>query len=157
MRMMTPPPRMVALNRSRLTRARCTMVGTKPPRWSNCLPFSYGFRNVPHDLHLSPGHHVDGVARAQRNQVAALVWIAPHLRTVLASHIALKLMDWRRLRSADDVERDGRMRVAAKTAHFKIAVAGIEGIAKRGRRLGRPPEAEHALVPRLAGQPIGFL
>src|SRR6476619_404757 len=73
------------------------------------------------------------LARAQRNQVATLVWIAPHLRTVLASHIALKLMDWRRLRSADDVERDGRMRVAVKTAHFKRAVAGIEGIAKRGR------------------------
>ena len=49
------------------------------------------------------------------------------------------------------------MRVAAKAFHFEIAIPGIERIAERGRWLRRTLKAEHALVPRIAGEPVGFL
>jgi|SRR4051812_25733067 len=89
--------------------------------------------------------------------MAALIRIAPHLRTVVAPHVTLKLVDVGALRSADDAERDGRMRVAAQTADFKIAVASIERVRQRWRRLGWPVEAEHPEIPRLAGELVGLL
>jgi hypothetical protein len=66
-------------------------------------------------------------------------------------------MDRRCLRSPHDVEGNGLVRVAAQATDFEIAVPGIEGIAERGRWLRRTLKAEHALVPRLDGQPVGFL
>ena len=48
------------------------------------------------------------------------------------------------------------MRIAAEAADFKIRIAGIEGIAQRGRRLRRSLEREHALVPGVAGELVGF-
>ena len=50
---------------------------------------------------------------------------------------------------------DGLMRVAAKAFHFQIA--GVDGIAQRGRRLRRSLKAKHALVPSIAGEPVGLL
>ena len=49
------------------------------------------------------------------------------------------------------------MRVAAKASDFEITIPGIERIAERGRWLRRTLEAEHALVPCLDGEPVGFL
>jgi hypothetical protein len=57
---------------------------------------------------------------------------------------------------AHDIERDGLVRVAAKAADFEIAKARVEGVAQRRRWLRRSLKAEHALVPRLAGEPVGF-
>ena len=49
------------------------------------------------------------------------------------------------------------MRVAAKAFHFEIAIPGIERVTERGRWLRRSLKAGHALVPRLDGEPVGFL
>jgi len=73
--------------------------------------------------------------------------MTPDLRAVFAAHVTLELVDRRRLRPAHDVERDRLMRVAAEAADFKVAVAGVERITERRRRLGRPLVAEHAHVP----------
>ena len=97
------------------------------------------------------------LGRAQRHQMAPLVGIAPDLRAVLAPHVAFQFMDRRRLRSPHDVERDGLMRVAAKAFHFEIAEPGVDRVAQRGRWLRRTLKAKHALVPRLDGEPVGFL
>ena len=75
---------------------------------------------------------------AQRDQMAPLVGIAPDFGTVLAPHVALQLMDRRRLRSPHDVERHGLMRVAAKALHFEVTKPGIERVAQRRRRLRGP-------------------
>ena len=48
---------------------------------------------------------------------------------------------------------NGLVRVAAKAFHFEIAITRVEGIAERGRWLRRTLKAEHALVPRLDGEP----
>jgi hypothetical protein len=61
-------------------------------------------------------------------------------------------MDRRCLRSADDVERDGLMRVAAEAADLKISAPGIQGIADGGGRLRRTLVAEHAVIPSLASR-----
>lgn len=66
-------------------------------------------------------------------------------------------MDRRCLRSADDVERDGLMRVAAEAADLKISAPGIQGIADGGGRLRRTLVAEHAVIPSLDGEPVGDL
>jgi hypothetical protein len=47
--------------------------------------------------------------------------------------------------------------VAAKAFHFEVAKPGVNCIAQRRRRLRRTLKAEHALVPRLDGETIGFL
>jgi hypothetical protein len=77
----------------------------------------------------------------QRDQMAALVGIAPHLRAVLAAHVPLQFVDRRRLRPAHDVERDGLMRVAAETADLKVLAASplpnlprLRALALFGRR-----------------------
>jgi hypothetical protein len=64
-----------------------------------------------------------------------LVGIAANLRTVSASHVALKFMDRGGLWPSHDVERDGLMRVAAEAADFEIEVTCIEGVAECRRRL----------------------
>jgi len=89
--------------------------------------------------------------------MTALVGIAPNLRAVPASHVALKLVDGRGLGPSHDVERDGLVRVAAEAADFEIEVTGIERITERGRRLRGTAITEHALVPRFAGKPVSFL
>ena len=110
----------------------------------------------------SPGHHVDGGSLAlilwsQRHQMAPLVRIASDFGALLAAHVSLELMDRRCLRSPHDVEGNGLVRVAAKAFHFEIAEPGVDRIAERGRWLRRTLKAEHPLVPRLDGEPVGFL
>jgi hypothetical protein len=68
-----------------------------------------------------------------------------------------KFMNRRCLRSPHDVEGNGLMRVAAEAFHFEIAITRVERVAQRGRWLRRTLKAQHALVPRLAGEPVGFL
>ena len=88
--------------------------------------------------------------------MAPLVRIAAHLRAILASHIALQLMDRRCLRAAHNVEGNGLMGVATEAADLKIEVTRVERVTQGRRRLSRPLEGEHALGPRLAGELIGF-
>jgi hypothetical protein len=54
--------------------------------------------------------------------MAALVGIAANLGAISASHVALELMNRRRLRPAHDVERDRLVRVTAEAADLEIAV-----------------------------------
>lgn len=89
--------------------------------------------------------------------MAALVRIAPYLRAVLAAHVALQLMDRRRLRTPNYVQRHRLMRVAAKAFDFDIDIACVKRIAQCGGRLSRSLKAEHALVPGMTGEPISPL
>jgi hypothetical protein len=89
--------------------------------------------------------------------MAALEGIAAHLRTVPAPHVALQLVNRRRLWPSHDVERDRLMRVAAEAADFEIEVASIDGIAERRRWLRGTAIAEPPLVPRVASKPVGLL
>lgn len=88
--------------------------------------------------------------------MAALVRIAPNLRTILAAQVALQFMDRRVLRPADDVERDRLMRVAAEAPNLKVTITGIQCVADGRRRLGRSLIAKHAIVPRLTREPVSF-
>jgi hypothetical protein len=84
--------------------------------------------------------------------MAPLVRIAANFRTVLAPHVSLQLMDWRRLRPTNDIQRDGLMHIAAEALHFEIEVTGVERIAERRGRLRRSKKAEDAFIPRFAGK-----
>ena len=66
---------------------------------------------------------------AQRDQMAALVGIAPDYGALAAAHVALQFMDRRRLRSAHDVEGNRLVRVAAKAFHIEIAKPGVDRVA----------------------------
>jgi hypothetical protein len=69
----------------------------------------------------------------------------------LATHVALELMDRRRLRSADDVEGDGLMRVATEAFDLEVAkpafkaspIAGDGGAGPRKPSM-RAFQASHA-------------
>jgi hypothetical protein len=89
--------------------------------------------------------------------MGSFVCVAPHLRTVLAAHVPLKLMDRCSLGPADHVKRDGLMRVEAEAPHFEIEVARVQRVTQCRRWLRGSPEAEHALVPSFAREPIGLL
>lgn len=89
--------------------------------------------------------------------MAALVRIVPDFGALAATHVAFEFVNRRCLRSPHDVEGNGLMRISAKATDFEIAIPGIECIAQRRRRLRRTLKPEHALVPRLAGELVGFL
>src|SRR3954468_12905844 len=93
----------------------------------------------------------------QCHEMAALVGIAAQLRAVLAAHVALQLVNRRRLRTPDDIQRHGLVGIAAETPHFQIEVSGAQRVADGRRGLGRTLVAEHARVPGLAGEQVGFL
>jgi len=78
------------------------------------------------------------------------------LRTILATHVTLKLVYRRPFRPANDVERYGLIGIASEAANLKIAVARVQRIAEGGRWLRRPLKGQHAHVPSLAGEAIGF-
>jgi hypothetical protein len=87
----------------------------------------------PHLSFTGPpcGRRVTGrnLVGPQRDEVAALIRVAANLGTILAAQIAFQFVNGRRLRPADDVQRDGLVSVAAKAADFEIEVAGIERVA----------------------------
>ena len=58
--------------------------------------------------------------------MAALERTTLQFGAVLAAHVPLQLVNRRRLRSPDNVERDGLVRVAAEAADFQIAVTRVE-------------------------------
>jgi len=89
--------------------------------------------------------------------MAALVGIAAHLGAIFAAHVPLQLVDWRRLGPAHDVQRDRLMRVATEAPDLKIPVAGVQRVTERRRGLRGSLVAQHALVPGLAGELVGFL
>src|ERR1700682_3270099 len=97
------------------------------------------------------------LGRAQRDQMAPLVGIAPDFGALAAAHVAFEFMDGRCLWSPHDIEGNGLMRVAAKTFHFEIAKPGVDRVAHRRRWLRRTLKAEHAFVPRLNREPVGVL
>ena len=112
------------------------------------------------------GHHVDGGSLAEifrcRRATKWLLWyvrIAAHLRTVLAAHVALKLVGRRRLRPANDIECNGLVRVAAEVARFQQVISsmgiGLEiptGPPSSTGPSGRPPPSlrQRALVLRVS-------
>src|SRR4030088_1092986 len=75
--------------------------------------------------------------RPQRHQVAALIRVAPDLRAILASHVTLQFVDRCRLRPTDNIQRHRLVRIAAEAPDFEIAVARVESVTSRGRRVGR--------------------
>jgi hypothetical protein len=89
--------------------------------------------------------------------MAALKGIPSDLRAILAAHVALELVDRRRLQSTHNVESHGLMRVAAQAADLEIAIPRVQRVAEGGGRLRRSLVAKHPLVPRLAGELVGLL
>ena len=86
----------------------------------------------------------------------ALVRVALLAGAAFAPHVALELVDRRPLRPPDDIQCDSLVGLAAEALHLEVSVAGVERVAERRGRLGRPLEGEHAGVPRLAGQYVGI-
>ena len=76
---------------------------------------------------------------------------------MLAPHVAPQLVHLRRLRPADDVQRDRLMGAAAEAFDLEVQIASIQRIAQGGGGLSRALESQHALVPGLAGELIGLL
>jgi hypothetical protein len=108
----------------------------------------------PPDRRRVVRRNLDG---ARRDQAAALVGIPAQLRIVSAAHVALELVDRRGLRPPHDVERYGLTCLAAVAMYFQKAIAGIERVAECRRRLFRPAQSQHALIPSIADQLVGFL
>jgi hypothetical protein len=73
--------------------------------------------------------------------MASLVGIATNPRAILAAHASLQLMYRGRLRPANDVERDGRVCVAAEAADFEVAITGINCLPKVGEGCAGPLKA----------------
>ena len=92
---------------------------------------------------------------AQGDKLTALVTPAPLLRAILAGEPALKARGSASCLSVDE-RSSGRMQIAAGAADLEVAVSAIEGVAEHGRGLGGSAEAQHALVPSLARQPVGL-
>jgi hypothetical protein len=78
--------------------------------------------------------------------MTALIGIAGHLRAVFASHIALQLVDRRRLLPAHDVERNSLMSVAAETADLKIDVPALSASPSVGDGCAGPLKSSMRLV-----------
>jgi hypothetical protein len=89
--------------------------------------------------------------------MAALVWITPDPRAILATHVAFQFVDGRCLWPADDVEGHGLVCVTAVASDFRVAIAGVQGVTEGKGRLRWTFVSQHALIPSNAGQPISFL
>ena len=76
--------------------------------------------------------------------MASLVRIAAHFRAVFAPHVALQLVDRRRLRTSHNIESDRLMGVAAEAANLEVGIPRIERVTERGRRLRGTLEGKHA-------------
>ena len=92
----------------------------------------------------------------QRYQMAAFVRSSLKLRTVLAPHVALQLMDRRRLRSPNDSQSYRLVGVAPEAFHLQINITCVERVTEGRGWLGRSPVSKHALVPGDAGETVGF-
>jgi hypothetical protein len=93
--------------------------------------------------------------------MAALIGITAQLRAVLASHVALQLMDRRCLRAPPNIEGNGLMGIAVEAADLKIEVFCIERVTerRRGLRRSRPGVASElvgfpARLPKLYRRPL---
>jgi hypothetical protein len=73
--------------------------------------------------------------------MASLERATLQLRTALAPHVSLQLVDRGRLRSSNNIERDGLVGVAAQTTDLKIAITRVEGVTEVRRGLSRTFEA----------------
>jgi hypothetical protein len=78
--------------------------------------------------------------------MAPLVRIAAHLRAILASHIALQLMDRRRLRAPHDIERHRLVGVAAEATDLQIDVPALRASPSVGEGCAGPLKASMRLV-----------
>jgi hypothetical protein len=93
-------------------------------------PLRYRFSRPPRRSRIAGGD----LGRPQRDEVAALVRISPHLRAVAAAHVAFEFMDRRCLRSPHDVEGNGLVGVAAKVADL-----AAHSVWRRWHSEKRPP------------------
>jgi hypothetical protein len=89
--------------------------------------------------------------------MAALIGIAPNLRTILAAHVALQIVDGGSLRSTDNIQHYRLVRVAAEATDLQVEIPRVQGVAQSGRWLGRTFETQHALVPGNACETVSFL
>jgi hypothetical protein len=138
------------------------LIKRRIPPWSLAKSTKFGRMPRPKTLTLARPprrRRITGrnLGWPQRHEMTALVRVASDLRAIFATHVALQLVDRRRLRPTHNVEGDGLVSVAAKAFDFEISVSSIERVAERRRGLCRSLKAEHALVPSLAGQPISLL
>src|SRR5258705_12123078 len=87
--------------------------------------------------------------------MAALVGVPPDFGALATPHVPLQFMDRCCLRSPHDIEGNGLM-LTTQAFHFEIAKPRVDRISQCGRRLCWTVKAEHALVPRLAGELVGL-
>jgi hypothetical protein len=88
--------------------------------------------------------------------MASLVRIPANLGAMPTAHVALQLVDGRRLRPEDDVQRNGLVRLAAKASHLERGTRhSTHAQSRRGLRWTL--EGEHPFVPGVAGEAIGSL
>jgi hypothetical protein len=114
-----------ALSPSRIARASVSPIERRASLFSRP---PHGRRVARRNLPLPQGH-----------QMAPLVRIASHLRTIPAPHVPLKLVDRCCLGSADHIERYGLVRVASEAFHFDIEIPSVQRVTQCRRRLcGRP-------------------
>lgn len=64
-------------------------------------------------------------AEEKRDEMAPLMRIAAHVRTILAPHVPFNFMDWCRLWPTHDVKRNGLMGAAAEAADLKVEATGM--------------------------------
>ena len=83
--------------------------------------------------------------------MTVLIRVALLAGVALAPHVAVEFVDRRPLRPPDDIQRDSLVGLAAEALHLEVSVSGVERVAERRGRLGRPLEGEHVGLTRLAG------
>jgi hypothetical protein len=77
--------------------------------------------------------------------------------TGLTTHESLKLMDRCCLfRTTHNRQINGLAGFAPETHHFQVSEAGIERVTEHGRGLRRATIAQHSIIPRFAGKPVGL-
>jgi hypothetical protein len=93
----------------------------------------------------------------QGHQMAPFVRVTRHLRTFLAPHVPLKLVDRCRLRLRTTSSATVWCQSQPRTPHFERKVTGVQRVTQCRRRLRRSTEAKHGLVPSLTCEPIVLL
>lgn len=73
--------------------------------------------------------------------MTALIRLALLAGAALAPHVALEFVDRRPLRPPDDIQRDRLVGLAAEALHLEVSAGGVERVAERRGRLGRPRKA----------------
>jgi hypothetical protein len=107
--------------------------------------------------HVEGGSLVENLPLSQGHQVASLIRMATHLRTIRAPHVPLKLMDRCCLGPADHVERHGLMRVTSEAPHFEIRYPAFNASPSVGEGCAGPRKPSMRLFHASQAEPIGLL